>query len=119
MAGLSAGAICWHDWGHSDSRSYSGNKDWSYIKVRSLGLVPVLFCPHLDGEKRHASFKAMVEKEWMIGIGCDNKAAVWYHDEGATCITAGGKARTHLYVPGRRGVAVESFKNNESFSIFK
>ena len=117
MAGLSAGAICWHSWGHSDSRSYSGKKDWSYIKVRSQGLIPVLYCPHLDGEKRHASFKAMVEKERMIGIGCDNKAAIWYRDGEATCIPATGKARVHVYLPGKNGVVVESFKKGESFQI--
>jgi dipeptidase E len=117
MAGLSAGAICWFDWGHSDSRSYSGRKTWSYIKVRSLGICPGIYCPHLDGEKRHASFKAMVERERQIGIGCDNKAAIWYHDGGATCVTSGSKARVRLYVPGRNGVAVESFRNEESVAF--
>ena len=51
LAGLSAGAICWHDYGHSDSRSFSGKSSWSYIRVRGLGFRPVIFCPHLDAEK--------------------------------------------------------------------
>src|SRR5512143_3488874 len=76
LAGLSAGAICWHEWGHSDSRAYSGRKKWSYIKVRGLGLLPGLYCPHLDGEKRDASFRAMVVQERMTGIACDNFAAI-------------------------------------------
>lgn len=117
MAGLSAGAICWHNWGHSDSRSFSGKKDWDYIKVRSLGLVPVLYCPHLDGEKRHESFRAMVEKERMFGIGCDNNAAVWYHDGKATCLSSRSKAGVHIYIPAKERVVVESFRKGESFEI--
>jgi dipeptidase E len=117
LAGLSAGAICWHEWGHSDSRSYSGKKDWSYIKVRSLGLIPGLYCPHLDGEKRHASFKAMVAKERKTGIACDNFAAVHYDDAGARCITAGKKAHVHVYTYSRRRVTRRSFKNGERVDL--
>jgi len=39
LAGLSAGAMCWFKYGHSDSRSFSGQKQWQYIRVRGLGLV--------------------------------------------------------------------------------
>ena len=72
LTGGSAGAICWFDSGHSDSMdpdSYrskmvsapdSGGdessalaqgedaKDWAYIKIPCLGLLPGLCCPHHD-----------------------------------------------------------------------
>ncbi len=117
LAGLSAGAICWHEWGHSDSRAYSGKKNWSYIKVRSLGLCGGLYCPHLDSEKRHASFKAMVARERMTGIACDNLAAVHYDDSGATCITARKKARVRIYRPVNGRVTFRSYKNGEKIEI--
>jgi len=113
LAGLSAGAICWHAGGHSDSRSFSGKKKWSYIKVRALGIRPGLFCPHLDAEKRHASFKKMIAETAMTGIACDNRAAVWYHDTGATCLTAGRKACVHIYTLQDGRVLQKKFKNGE------
>src|SRR5512144_1617462 len=113
LAGVSAGAICWHTWGHSDSRSYSGRKHWSYIKVRGLGLIRGLFCPHLDSEKRHASFKTMVTRDQMIGIACDNFAAVHYDDSGAWCITSRSKAQVHIYTFFNGRVAVKSYQNGE------
>ncbi len=117
LAGLSAGAICWHEWGHSDSRSFSGRKNWSYIKVRSLGLRPGLYCPHLDSEKRHASFKAMIARERMVGIACDNFAAIHYDDFGATCVTARSKARVHIYTWSRGKILVRSFRNKDRIDI--
>ncbi len=114
LAGLSAGAICWHEWGHSDSRSFSGKKNWAYIKVRALGVRPGLFCPHLDAEKRHASFKKMVAGMAITGIACDNRAAVWYHDKGATCLAAERRACVHVYTLLDNRVVQKSFKNGES-----
>ncbi len=113
LAGLSAGAICWHAWGHSDSRAYSGRKNWSYIKVRGLGLRPGLYCPHLDSEKRHASFKKMVARDRMTGIACDNFAAIHYTDSGAICVAARKRARVHIYRSSDGHVSVKSYRNGE------
>ncbi len=117
LAGLSAGAICWHEWGHSDSRAYSGKKNWSYIKVRSLGIRPGLYCPHLDSEKRHTSFKKMIARGKMIGIACDNCAAVHYDDSGATCITSRPKARVHIYTHVNGKITIRSYKNGEKIDL--
>ena len=117
LAGLSAGAICWHEWGHSDSRAYSGSKNWSYIKVRSLGLRPGLYCPHLDSEKRHASFRKMVLRDRMTGIACDNFAAIHYDDARAICVTAKKKARVYIYRYSHGRVAVTSYRNGERIDI--
>ena len=59
MCGGSAGAICWFNGGHSDSRdpatlrnpkanlTAAEKKNWDYIRVQCLGFVPgVLCCPH-------------------------------------------------------------------------
>ncbi len=119
LAGLSAGAICWHEWGHSDSRAYSGKKNWSYIKVRALGLRPGLYCPHLDSEKRHTSFKKMVAHEKMIGIACDNFAAVHYDDSGAICITSRRKARVRIYNYSRGQITITNFKNGDKIDLLK
>lgn len=117
LAGVSAGAICWHAWGHSDSRAYSGKKNWSYIKIRALGLRQGLYCPHLDSEKRHASFKKMVARERMIGIACDNFAAIHYDASGAVCRATRRTARVHIYTPVNGNVLIRSFKNGEKIDL--
>ncbi len=117
LAGLSAGAICWHEWGHSDSRAYSGKKNWSYIKVRSLGLRKGLYCPHLDGEKRHTSFRNMVIKERMTGIACDNFAAIHYDAAGARCLTARKNARVHMYTVLNGHVTIRSYTNGAKIDL--
>ena len=117
LAGVSAGAICWHEWGHSDSRAYSGKKDWDYIKVRSLGIRPGLYCPHLDSENRYASFGKMVVRDKMIGIACDNCAAIHYDDFDATCITSRRKAQVHIYKSVNGKVTIKHFKNGEKIDL--
>ncbi len=119
MAGLSAGAICWHEWGHSDSRAYSGKKKWDYIKVKSLGLIPGLYCPHLDSEKRHKSFVQMVVRERMTGIACDNFAAIHYDDSGARCLAARRNARVHIYTASGDHVAIRSYPGGAKIDLPK
>ena len=113
LSGLSAGAICWHQWGHSDSRSFSGNSGWTFIRVRGLGLAKGLFCPHRDVEKRHRPFKEMVARFKVTGIACDNHAAVYYSDLGAQCITSRKEARVHVYRPVADKIIVTQFKDGE------
>jgi dipeptidase E len=48
LSGISAGAICWFDSGHSDSMSFYNPRKWKYINVRGLGLVQGMFCPHYN-----------------------------------------------------------------------
>jgi dipeptidase E len=117
LAGVSAGAICWHEWGHSDSRSYSGKKDWSYIKVRSLGLRRGLYCPHLDSEKRHSSMTAMVTREEILGIACDDFAAIHYAESGATCITSKRNARVHIYRYLDGHIMISHYKSGEKIEL--
>ena len=76
LSGLSAGAICWFRYGHSDSRSFSSNPEWDYIRVRGLGFINAVYCPHYHAEKREASFSEMIAKRGGIGIACDNNAAI-------------------------------------------
>ena len=119
LAGLSAGAICWYDAGHSDSLAYTGRKDWSYIKVKALGIVPGLYCPHLDGEKRHVSFKKMVLRERMTGIACDNFAAVHYDGSASVCLSVRRTAKVHVYQRVNGRISVRSFRNGEQVELAK
>ena len=39
LSGVSAGAICWFEWGHSDSMASYNPDDWKYIRVAGTGLI--------------------------------------------------------------------------------
>ena len=76
LSGLSAGAICWFKYGCSDSRSFSSNTEWDYIRVSGLGFINAVYCPHYHSEKREDAFSKMIEKRGGIGIACDDNAAI-------------------------------------------
>jgi dipeptidase E len=80
LCGISAGAICWFEYGHSDSMSFYNPKSWDYIRVKGLGLLKGIVCPHFDGQtqgiKRKKSFTKMLEKKGGFGWAIDNHAAI-------------------------------------------
>jgi peptidase E len=52
LSGISAGAICWFESGHSDSMSFYNPRKWEYINVKGLGLIKGIHCPHYNGRIR-------------------------------------------------------------------
>lgn len=117
MAGTSAGGICWHEWGLSDSRAYT-TKDgnWDYIRVTGLGLVSHMFCPHLDAEKRHAPLVEMLRKRHGAALACDNNAAAYYDGTQVICLTSAKKARSWLYRYHNGKVEIAPFAAGEVIS---
>ncbi|MDH5597078.1 MAG: peptidase E [Candidatus Peregrinibacteria bacterium] len=86
MCGLSAGSICWYESGHSDSMYYYDPKNWDYVRVRCLNLIPFIHCPHYDSQtgrkKRKNDFKRMLKKyPGQIGLACDDGVALEFIDD--------------------------------------
>ena len=86
LCGVSAGAICWFERGHSDSMSFYKPEDWSYIAVTGMGLLPGLACPHYNGDTggvpRRDDFHDMMRRKGGRGIAIDNDCAVVFSDDG-------------------------------------
>ena len=84
LAGVSAGSICWFDSGHSDSMSFYNPRKWNYIKVKGLGLIPGIHCPHYNGKTggvpRRKNFQEMIYKTGGVGIAIDNNCAIEFRD---------------------------------------
>ena len=84
LSGISAGAICWFESGHSDSMSFYNPREWKYINVRGLGLIPGIHCPHYDGRTRgvprRKDFRDMIQKTGGIGIAIENNCAIEFLD---------------------------------------
>lgn len=80
MCGVSAGSICWFEFGHSDSMSSYDPDNWEYIKVRGLGLIKGINCPHYDSATldvpRRQDFQAMIKKEGGMGLAVDDNCAL-------------------------------------------
>ncbi len=106
LSGISAGAICWFDSGHSDSMSFFNPRKWEYIKVRGLGLVNGILCPHYNsmtrGIPRRKHFREMVQKAGGIGIAIENNCAIEFVDgRFYRVISSKGSARAYkLYKSG-------------------
>lgn len=80
LCGTSAGAICWFESGHSDSMSFYHPANWDYIRVKGLGILPRMGCPHYMAEGRKQSFIDMVFKSRKTGIAVDNRNAIHFKD---------------------------------------
>lgn len=77
LSGLSAGSICWFQYGNSDSARFGKNKKVSMIRVKGVNLIPALHCPHYDIEKgREKSLKEMMKKTSGVAIAIDNCCAI-------------------------------------------
>jgi len=76
LCGVSAGAICWHNFGNSDSRKFTSNST-QLIKVTGLGFIPALFCPHYDAEGvRQENLKRMMKRTKGIALAFENCTAL-------------------------------------------
>ena len=76
MAGLSAGAICWFDWGLSDSLKFSHPTNWKPVPVRGLGLLPFGCSPHHDSEGwRRLAFEKAVKECRGLGVTIEDNCA--------------------------------------------
>lgn len=124
LAGGSAGAICWFTSGHSDSADPTtfmrpmmmdaigsakpptaedevAAKEWSYIRVHSLNILPGMLCPHYDqtqsnGVRRGEDFKKMLRRHpTEYGVGIDHWAVLMLLGDGTYEVYAvPGKTRT-------------------------
>lgn len=73
LTGLSAGAICWFNCGHSES--FRNNEDLHYCWADGmLNFLGYAFCPHYNEEGRE-SFDSMLKEKDLIGLAMENDTA--------------------------------------------
>lgn len=89
LSGLSAGAICWFQYGNSDSKKFKNPDDKTLIRVRGLGFADLLLCPHYDTEKhRQQSLKDMMQKHSGVAVALENGSALEIIDQQYRVITS-------------------------------
>jgi dipeptidase E len=95
LSGLSAGAVCWFETANSDSLKFKDKKA-PLIRVKGLGFLPNMCCPHYDSEAgRKPSLRRMIKKYGGVSIALDNCSAIEVVDEQYRIITSSRQARAY------------------------
>ncbi len=95
LCGVSAGSICWFNYGNSDSRKFK-NPNADYIKVTALGFIDAFHCPHYDVEAdRKPSLKNMMQKHPGVAIAIEDCAALEIIGDEYRIINSNGKANAY------------------------
>lgn len=114
LCGSSAGALCWFEYGHSDSMFYYHPDNWDYVRVKCLGFIPATLCPHYLKEKRDESYKRMVKKYGGKGVALDDAAA--FHIIGDKYKVISGQPGAYGYkLRMENGLMNESVLKNDQF----
>ncbi len=123
LAGLSAGALCWFEHGHSDSMYYYNPNDWDYIRVTCLGFISGLGCPHFHGEERVDDFREMVSKHNQIGVAIDDCTALHVRGDKYRVLSTDDEGRIYRVVPNRKegtnmvSIQHESFRSLDELYV--
>jgi len=104
LGGVSAGAICWFEFGATDSVFGPGRS----TPMPCLGFLPGSCSPHFDGEPhRRGDFRRLIGSGKLPrGIGIDDGAAVLFHDRTIAEVVS-SKTGATAYQVTRRSDAVE------------
>lgn len=93
MCGVSAGAMCWFDFGYSDRDYYDAAvSEPSYRLIPGLGLLHAVCCPHYD-EPGRDSFDGACAGYTLPGIALEN---------GAALVCDGSDLRAFASEPGKK-----------------
>jgi dipeptidase E len=115
LCGISAGANCWFAHGSSDSMKFYNPDDWDYIRVRGLGFLPGVCCPHYHGERREQSFAEMVRRQGGVGIALNDGAALQVNGERFRVLTSNADGRAYRVLRAERGVRSEPLPLDRRF----
>lgn len=121
LSGISAGAICWFESGHSDSMSFYNPRNWKYINVKGLGLIQGIHCPHYNsrtlGVPRRKHFRDMIRKTGGLGIAIENNCAIEFID-GRFYRVISSKSYARAYKVYRSGgkVVTEQIRREEQLA---
>jgi len=121
LSGLSAGGICWFEFGHSDSMSSYHTKKWNYIKTRGLGLIKGFHCPHFNsetkGKKRNKSFIKFMKRYSGMGIAVDNHCAIEFVNKFYRIFSTKKNSNTYRIYKKNRKIKIEKMEKNKWRSI--
>jgi dipeptidase E len=82
ISGLSAGAICWFEFGSTDSPRFTNSEDTDFVLIQGLGFVKGLVSPHHIREPdRIAKIPDLIKESRSVGLGIDDNCAIEIVDD--------------------------------------
>jgi len=119
LTGVSAGGICWFDYGHSDSISFYKPNNWNYIRVSGIGLIQGIHCPHFDSATKRKSRKKyfidFMQKYSQIGIGLDEQCAMEFTDNKFKVISCNSKKKAYRVFKKKSKVIIEEIPITKNY----
>jgi dipeptidase E len=115
LGGISAGAICWFEYGASDSVLGPGKSS----ALSCLGMLPGSCSPHFNGEaRRRADFRRLISSNALPpGIGIDDGVAVLYREQAiAEVVSNKDGATAYRLAPKSGTVAMEALSATQLMS---
>ncbi len=112
LSGISAGALCWFAYGHSDSMSYyqapSHHTAWNYIRVKCLGYVDrITISTHYQSPNGASSFKNMLHKTGGIGIALEDNSAIAILNDQFRILRSQNDAKVYKLIKQRAKVLIK------------
>jgi len=114
LSGLSAGALCWFEYGRSDSLRFTApeRKKWDHVVVKGLGLVRGFVSPHFTKSGKRGKHIAEIlksSKKPIIAIG--NCAAIEIVDDKFRIITSKPSAKVSKIYRNEKKLFITEVEN--------
>jgi dipeptidase E len=110
LAGMSAGANCWFRHGLSDSQKFTQPSNWKLMRVRGLGLIDLVGCPHYHSGRREEALKNLIGQYGGMALALDDNAALMVVDDRYRIIKSRPRAMAYRVFKDRLDVVVEAIE---------
>ncbi len=111
LSGLSAGAICWFDFGHYDDDLSTNSGYWDKQKPKGLGLIKGALCPHFNYET-HGKFNEVIKINRTDGIALEDKTALVLLDDELSIIKSDENMKAFKFNYDENNQTVEEMHEN-------
>lgn len=117
LSGLSAGAICWFEFGSTDSPRFINKDDKEFVLLNGLGFVKGLVSPHHIREpERIQKLPALVKEAGSVGLGLDDNSAIEIVDGQFRILSSKeGAVVTRFYFDGNNVLHKDSLTPTNEF----
>lgn len=119
LSGVSAGAICWFRYGNSDSLKFSDKRN-PLIKIHGLDFVPLMACPHYDGEKNRRPFlRKVIQVKGGISIALENCSALEIIEDKYRVLTSSRNANVYRVYRSEGKVIEEKLPKDGKYRLLE
>jgi peptidase E len=109
---LSAGSICWFEYGISDSESFGNDADWHYSYVEGLGTLRGCHCPHFDDREKEDRFRRFLESNRKSFLAIENNCAISIQKDSYRIVRSDKNKNAYIVTPAAHGMRKTKIKES-------